>query len=64
MTERKLFKYYLEQKENVKSTELLYRRFNRWRQDTSMYPKATGKKGAFFGMMKYGVFMVAAYHLG
>ena len=62
MSERKLFKYYLDYKKPGDDSEILFSRFNRWRFDSAMYPEVFSKKGTLVGYLKFGVIAYVAFH--
>ena len=62
MSGRKLFKYFLEQRAVVDSTEVLFKRCNRWRNDPLMYPNIMSKYALFSGYLKYGILTSLGMH--
>lgn len=62
MSGRKLFKYFLEQRELVTPTGVLFQRCNRWRNDPLMFPTLMSKSALFSGYLKYGIMASVGMH--
>ena len=60
---KELFKFYLDQKIQIRDNRpLFFRRMMRWRVNSKEYATPFSKKGLLRGYIKYGIFAYMAWH--